>query len=436
MRRGLERTSSSGRSNDAGMNVTVIMSRSAIGSLPDDVDESGRARDDTARRRAGERGDHALARERERDGVLLAEVDGHLDAILHLAVDLDDERLGLDGEQRRVGDRPGRRVHAVGPRAPSLPEARGHVGHHRGKQREQRRDRLVDDVAVPAVRRGDRLGDGGVQLSEPGDRGVEPPLVEVLGDRADGLVHALAHAASASVCGPSRVGAGAVASRQSWSRNRRHPSITRSVWSVQSKASAGGPAWRWKSRRASAPTSLKYFSGVMRLPLDLDIFVPSIRIIPWVNRRDTGSRSSPGANPVSMSARMKNLVYSRCKMACSMPPMYCPTGIHAAASSGSKGSTASGRPQKRRKYQLESTNVSSVSVSRSAGPPQAGQVVSRNARFVASGERPVGSMVTSSGATTGSWSTGTGTTPQPWQYTIGMGQPQNRCRETSQSRSR
>ncbi len=37
---------------------------------------------------------------------------------------------------------------------------------------------------------------------------------------------------------------------------------------------------------------------------------------------------------------------------------------------------------------------------------------------------------------TGSWSSGTGTSPQAGQWMIGIGQPQNRCRLSSQSRSR
>ena len=32
----------------------------------------------------------------------------------------------------------------------------------------------------------------------------------------------------------------------------------------------------------------------MRLPFDLDIFEPSIRIIPWAKRRWNGSRPRPG----------------------------------------------------------------------------------------------------------------------------------------------
>ncbi len=48
----------------------------------------------------------------------------------------------------------------------------------------------------------------------------------------------------------------------------------------------------------------------------------------------------------------------------------------------------------------------------------------------------MGRNSTSSGATTGSWSSGTGTAPWSGQYTIGIGQPQKRWRDSSQSRRR
>ena len=76
------------------------------------------------------------------------------------------------------------------------------------------------------------------------------------------------------------------------------------------------------------------------------------------------------------------------------------------------------------KYQDESTNVSIVSVSRSAGPPQVGQVVLTQSSAAASGERPFGATSVMSGRTTGSWSSGTATSPQAGQWTIGIGQPQ------------
>ena len=75
-------------------------------------------------------------------------------------------------------------------------------------------------------------------------------------------------------------------------------------------------------------------------------------------------------------------------MACSIPPMYWSTGIQWTAAAGSKGTSGLNGSQKRRKYQLESTKVSMVSVSRSAGPPQIGQVVRRKPSFEARGDLP------------------------------------------------
>src|SRR5947209_16814987 len=115
-----------------------------------------------------------------------------------------------------------------------------------------------------------------------------------------------------------------------------------------------------------------------------------------------------------------------------MPPMYWATGIHLRTSSGSNGRSSSSGEQYRRKYQDESTNVSIVSVSRSAGPPHDGQVVSTQARFEANGDCPFGcsSSPRMSGSSTGSWSSGTGTVPQAPQWTTGIGQPQYLCRDS------
>ena len=55
--------------------------------------------------------------------------------------------------------------------------------------------------------------------------------------------------------------------------------------------------------------------------------------------------------------------------------------------------------------------VSMVSVSRSAGPPHLGQVVKRQVGCSFNGLSPVGFHSTSSGRSTGSWSSGTATTP-------------------------
>ncbi len=57
--------------------------------------------------------------------------------------------------------------------------------------------------------------------------------------------------------------------------------------------------------------------------------------------------------------------------------------------------------------------MSIVSVSRFAGPPQLGQSTLTQSSAAASGERPFGRNSSTSGSTTGSWSSGTGTRPQP-----------------------
>ena len=90
---------------------------------------------------------------------------------------------------------------------------------------------------------------------------------------------------------------------------------------------------------------------------------------------------------------------------------------------------------KRAKYQLESAKVSSVSVSRTAGPLHVGQVTVFHAASASSG-LPLTLKLMVSGSFTGSWSSGTGTTPQLGQWIIGIGQPQGRWRDTSQSRKR
>ncbi len=77
-------------------------------------------------------------------------------------------------------------------------------------------------------------------------------------------------------------------------------------------------------------------------------------------------------------------------------------------------------------YQDESTNVSIVSVSRVAGPPQVGQATLTQSVAPPSGEVPWGfrSAPRSIGSVTGSWSSGTGTSPSTGQWMIGMGGPQ------------
>src|SRR5678815_585348 len=98
-------------------------------------------------------------------------------------------------------------------------------------------------------------------------------------------------------------------------------------------------------------------------------------------------------------------------MACSTPPMYWFTGNHRFTADESNGAVSSFGFRKRRKYQLESTNVSIVSVSRRAFPPHFGHDVSRKFSFERSGDSPVGLNSTWSGSRMGSSDSGTGCMP-------------------------
>src|SRR5438874_7617085 len=102
-------------------------------------------------------------------------------------------------------------------------------------------------------------------------------------------------------------------------------------------------------------------------------------------------------------------------MAGVIPPMYWSTAIQCWTRASSNGTSVDHGSQKRRKYHDESTKVSSVSVSRSAGAPHAGQDTYRNPSWYRNGDSPVGRNSTSSGASTGSWSSGTVTMPQESQ---------------------
>src|SRR6185312_2467734 len=121
--------------------------------------------------------------------------------------------------------------------------------------------------------------------------------------------------------------------------------------------------------------------------------------------------------------RVKKREYSRCRIACSMPPMYWSTGIHLLATAGVVGDCSFHGSVKRMKYQDESTKVSMVSVSRRAPPPQEGHLTLVQVGWRSSG-LPGRSKVTSSGSVTGRSLSGTGTTPHVSQWITGIGQPQ------------
>ena len=76
-------------------------------------------------------------------------------------------------------------------------------------------------------------------------------------------------------------------------------------------------------------------------------------------------------------------------MACSEPPVYWSTGHQRASSVGSTGALSFLGDRYRYQYQLESMNVSIVSVSRCAGPPHFGQVVFMKAASDLSGLLPL-----------------------------------------------
>ena len=173
-----------------------------------------------------------------------------------------------------------------------------------------------------------------------------------------------------------------------------------------------------------------------RLPFDFDIFEPSSSTMPWLMRLVNGSVKS--TRPMSKRTFVMNRAYSRCRIACSTPPMYESTGAHLDASAVGNGSVAPFGARKRRKYHELSTNVSIVSASRSAGSPVSGSTVVIHSVAPPSGDVPFGfrSRPFASGSTTGSCSSGTGTMRPSSVWIIGMGVPQKRWREISQSRRR
>ena len=268
VRRELARTSSSGRSKDAGTTVTVVDESAASRCRAPVVyltmlTSRGGPGDDPRLGDAPASASTTLALpQREGDGGLLGDVGGDLEAVLDLAVHLDHERLGptvsSDASATGHGDsctegRSGwRRCH-------SSAVTCGVIGASSGAQRV---DRLVEDVGVAA-----RLGVVGPDDRVSAARGCAPRRCGSTTGRGRRSPRRIVwctirrSARSASVSGPTSRARSAVARRQSRSRNRRHPSITLSVWSVQSNASAGGPTERWKSRSASAPTLVEVLLG-------------------------------------------------------------------------------------------------------------------------------------------------------------------------------
>ncbi len=205
--------------------------------------------------------------------------------------------------------------------------------------------------------------------------------------------------------------------------------------SAQSMSSSGGPANAIVRRTASTPCSSSWSDRRTMLPLDLLIAEPSMRTMPWFSNRANGS--SKGRYPMSCSTLVMNRAYSRCRIAWVTPPTYWSMGPHCAMRSLSKGWVSSFGETNRRKYQDESTNVSMVSGSRRAGVPSTGLGTFTHSSAAPRGDVPLGVRFSPSlgGSSTGSWSSGTGTSPVA-VCTTGIGVPQYRWREISQSRSR
>ena len=88
--------------------------------------------------------------------------------------------------------------------------------------------------------------------------------------------------------------------------------------------------------------------------------------------------------PSSCRNLWMNLEYSRCKIACSMPPIYISTGIKSLTLSGENIYFWLCASRNLKNYQLLSTKVSSVSVSRFAFPPHLGHLVQLNSPILSS----------------------------------------------------
>lgn len=131
---------------------------------------------------------------------------------------------------------------------------------------------------------------------------------------------------------------------------------------------------------------------------------------------------------------MKNLAYKRCKIACSIPPIYSSTEFQYFNCPWSKiwFHLKSLGVVYLKKYQLDSKNVSKVSVSLWASKLQLGHLVWIHFWFDSSGF-PLALNTTSSGSKTGRFSSFSGTIPHFWHLTIGIGVPQYLCLEIPQS---
>ena len=257
-------------------------------------------------------------------------------------VDVLDQRGLANVEQQPVGDRP---------------QLGGDVRRHRRHQQQQR---------VDGERRRALLVEQVGELHERGDRGVVRPALEVVGDPGDqpvgGPVDDVDRRRRPRRSTASDDGS---ASRHSAVQEPRAAFDARVVPVDVVRRRADEQVEQ--AQRVGADR-VEVLLGRDQVALRLRHLVPPMRIMPCVNSRVNGSRRSFGAMPRSASALVKKRAYIRCRMACSTPPMYWSTGIQRGDRVCENGASAFHGSQKRRKYHDESTNVSIVSVSRTAGP--------------------------------------------------------------------
>ena len=94
---------------------------------------------------------------------------------------------------------------------------------------------------------------------------------------------------------------------------------------LQGIVSANGPINISYKRKLSAPTLFTTSSGLITLPKDLDIFLPSsASTMPCETRRAYGSLT--GTSPQSYKNLFQKREYNKCKVVCSIPPLYKSTG--------------------------------------------------------------------------------------------------------------
>src|SRR5690606_3706971 len=112
-------------------------------------------------------------------------------------------------------------------------------------------------------------------------------------------------------------------SRHTLSRNLRQP---RTPFMDQGTLLSKSPINISYILKVSAPNSLTISSGLMTLPLDLDIFsLLSPCIMPWEVLFLYGS--GVFTTPMSYRNLCQKREYRRCRVVCSIPPLYQSTGI-------------------------------------------------------------------------------------------------------------